>query len=151
MNGVAGLGSYYRIRPEVAGGLGDDAVLDHTGERPVVTHLHYEVADWLGDCIVSTSPEYLVVPGTAARLQGAGFRSFRLAEAQVTASDQFEIFNPGGSPPELLWLRVDGTPGVDDLGITEAGHLVVSEAVLELLRADGFDHGLVLPWSAEQV
>ncbi|WP_086821716.1 hypothetical protein [Allokutzneria sp. NRRL B-24872] len=107
------------------------------------------MADWLGDCIVSVVHQYLVVPKTVTRLQEAGFRSFRLAEAQVTAHDQYEIFNPGGRPPELQWLVVDGTPGVDDLGVDRIGRLVVSEAVLELFRADGLNHAEVTEWQPE--
>jgi len=144
------LGSYYMITPEVAGGLGVDTIIDHSSPgRRIVTHLHYEVADWQGDCIVSAVRQHLVMPKTATRLQEAGFRSFRLAEAQVTASDQFEIFNPGGEPPELRWLIVDGTPGADDLGADRIGQLVVSEAVLELFRADGLNHAQVTEWQPE--
>ncbi|WP_394613684.1 hypothetical protein JNUCC0626_27710 [Lentzea sp. JNUCC 0626] len=137
------------IRPEVSGGLGDDAVLDHSSGVPVVTHLHYEAADWLGDCIVTAAGEHMVVPKTAARLQEAGFRSFRLADVQVTKHDQFELFNPGVELPEFRWLVVDGTPGVDDLGADRIGRLVVSEAALELLRADGLNHADVTEWQPE--
>ncbi len=142
------MGSYYEIEPEVSGGLGPDTVYDRTVIPMTVTHVHYKVHDWLGDCIVTADPVFLIVPATAAKLQDAGFTGFRLADAQVTPHEQFHILNPGGQPPELRWLLVDGEPGVDDLGIA-AGMLVVSEAVLEVLRADGINQATVTEWEPE--
>lgn len=140
------MGSYFEIEPEVPGSLGPGTVYDRTVKPLTVTHLHFIVHDWLGDCIVTASPVFLIVPETAAKLQDAGFSGFRLADAQVTAHEQFHIFNPGGHPPELRWLLVEGKPGVDDLGIAELGELVVSEAVLEVLRADGINQATVTEW-----
>lgn len=140
------MGRYYEIEPEVSGSLGPDTVYDRTVTPPTVTRLHYKVHDWLGDCIVTADPVFLIVPETAAKLQNAGFGRFRLADAQVTAHEQFHIFNPDGQPPELRWLLVEGEPGVDDLGITEFDELVISEAVLEVLRADGINQATVTEW-----
>ena len=37
----------------------------------------------------------------------------------------------------LAWLRIDGTPGVDDLGLLNGRKLVVSRRVFELLQQLG--------------
>ncbi|MFC3896046.1 hypothetical protein ACFOWZ_31610 [Lentzea rhizosphaerae] len=127
--------TYFKIEPEVAGGWGDEFEIDRT--TGTVTRVHYEVADWLGDCVVTSHPVYLVLRDTGRRLTEAGFTGFALDEALVTADEQFHIFNPDGVLPDLVWLKVHGEPGVDDLGLDE-GDLVVSEPVMDVIRADGF-------------
>lgn len=143
------LGDYFEIEPEVPGSLGPDTVHDRTVTPPRISQLHFVVHDWLGDCIVTADPVFLVVPDTAAKLVAAGFGGFRLADARVTAHEQFHIFNPGGRPPSLRWLLVHGEPGVDDVGLTEFDELVVSAAVLEVLRADGIGQATVTEWEPE--
>lgn len=130
--------TYYLIEPEVAGGWGNEFEIDRaTG---VVKRVHYVVADWLGDCIVTTSPVFLVLRETAGRMNEAGFTGFALDEALVTAADQHHILNPDGVLPDLVWLKVHGEPGVDDLGLVNNGtDLVVSQPVMDLFLADGFN------------
>ncbi|MDX8034314.1 hypothetical protein SK803_29200 [Lentzea sp. BCCO 10_0856] len=42
--------------------------------------------------------------------------------------------------PDLVWLKVHGEPGVDDLGLADNGtDLVVSQPVMDLFLADGFN------------
>ncbi|MET9229391.1 hypothetical protein [Lentzea sp. NPDC003310] len=132
--------TFYLIEPEVAGGWGDEFEIDHAND--VVTRVHYEVADWLGDCIVTTSPVYLVLRETGRRMTEAGFTGFSLDDALVTASDQHHVFNPDGVLPDLVWLKVHGEPGVDDLGLADRGtNLVVSQPVMDLFSQDGFNTG----------
>lgn len=126
--------TYYLIEPEVAGGWGDEFEIDRSTNT--VTRVHYEVADWLGNPIVTTSPVYLVLRETGKRMTEAGFTGFTLDEALVTACDQYEIFNPDGVLPDLVWLKVHGKPGEDDLGLGD--DLVVSQRVMDLFQADGF-------------
>jgi hypothetical protein len=129
---------YYLIEPEVAGGWGDEFEIDRS--TGTVTRVHYEVADWLGDCIVTSDPVYLVLRDTGKHMTEAGFTGFTLDEALVTACDQHHIFNPDGVLPDLVWLKVHGEPGVDDLGFANKdADLVVSQPVMDLFRADGFN------------
>jgi hypothetical protein len=130
--------TYYLIEPEVAGGWGDEFEIDRATN--VVTRVHYEVADWLGDCIVTTDPVYLVLRETGSRMSEAGFTGFTLDEALVTACDQHHILNPDGVLPDLVWLKVHGEPGVDDLGLTDNdADLIISQPVMDLFLADGFN------------
>jgi hypothetical protein len=145
LNGVS-VESYYKIGPEVSGGLGSETVMDTSAHPPAISQLHYEVVDWLGDCIVTTFPEYLVVRAAGVALQGAGFSGFRLVDAIVSEADEFQDINPGGELPDLVWLVVEGAAGSDDLGLTDKAQLVVSEAVLEVFRANGFTVGTARAW-----
>ncbi|MFF1482859.1 hypothetical protein ACFVYD_35855 [Streptomyces sp. NPDC058301] len=131
---------YYRLNPEVAGGFGDRAELDSTVHPPVVRRLHYEVADWLGDCLVQTFPCFLVLRAVGAALEKAGLGGFALAEAEVTEADIFQDLNPGGALPDLVWLKVSGTAGSEDFGVSSDNRLVVSERALAMLRPAGLAH-----------
>ncbi|MFD7995970.1 hypothetical protein [Streptomyces mexicanus] len=131
---------YTRLRPEVAGGIGDRTVMDATVHPPVVTHLHYEVADWLGDCLVQTFPCYLVTASMADRLLSSGLSGFSLAPVEVTASDLFEDIHPNGVLPSLRWLQVAGSAGEEDFGLDERGRLVVSDQALAVLQSESLEH-----------
>ncbi|MGW8329895.1 hypothetical protein ACWGLE_18570 [Streptomyces sp. NPDC055897] len=66
---------FYRLTPEVAGGFGSRTDLDSTVHPPYVMRLHYEVADWLGDCLVQTFPCFLVLRAVGAELDKAALRT----------------------------------------------------------------------------
>ncbi|OIK01495.1 hypothetical protein [Streptomyces colonosanans] len=134
------MSGYTRLKPEVAGGLGEHTMMDTTVHPPVVTHLHFEVADWLGDCLVQTFPCFLVTTSVGDRLASSGLSGFVPAAAEVTASDLFQDISPNGVLPDLRWLQVTGSAGEDDFGLDEKGQLVVSDQALALLRAGGLQH-----------
>lgn len=141
-------GKYFTLRPEVAGGLGSQTVMDRSTHPPVVSQLHYELEDWLGDCLVQSFPCFLVLRSTAARLTAEAYSGFRLSAALVTTSDLYQEINPEGTAPELDWLIIYGQPGRDDFGLTSDNHLVVSSRVLDLLRAAGLTQSGIEPWTA---
>ena len=139
---------YVHLKPEVAGGLGSETVMDTTVHPPRVSRLHYEVVDWLGDCIVQTFPCYLVLRSVGDKLAAAGFSGFHLTGARVTESDEFRDINPDGELPDLVWLVVDGVAGQDDIGLASNARLVVANSVFELFRAEGYSVGISEPWEA---
>jgi hypothetical protein len=141
-----GMAGYYLVKPEVAGGLGPNSVVDRSVNPPRVLELHYKVVDWLGDCIVTAFPCFLLIRATARKIEGSGLRGFHVAEALVSEADEFRDINPNGELPDLVWLKVDGTLGVDDFGLTGSGRLVVSERALDALRADGLTVGKYAVW-----
>ena len=144
------MATYLHVKPEVAGGLGPETVMDRDVHPPKVSRLHYEVVDWLGDSIVQTFPCYLVLRSVGEKLIAAGFSGFRLAEAIVTEADEFRDINPDGRLPDLVWLKVDGVAGRDDVGLTERAWLVVAEPVFDLIRNEGYRAGAVEPWLPQQ-
>jgi hypothetical protein len=139
-------GKYYLIKPEVAGGIGPDAVVDRSVHPPRISRLHYKVIDWLGDCIITSFPCFLVLRSTARRIEELNFSGFRVAEAIVSEADEYRDINPDGVLPDLVWLQVDGTPGEDDFGLAARASLVVSERVLAALKADGLTVGKYAIW-----
>ena len=107
---------YFYIRPDVAGGLGRNTVLDPSVHPPIVTKLHYVVEGWTGDVLVTTFPCYLVTEETQRALQQIGFSGATFAEAEVTTSEEFHEYQPGQELPPFVWLKVNGRPAATTSG-----------------------------------
>jgi hypothetical protein len=123
---------YYIIEPEVAGGFGKNTLLDSKTHPPVVQKLHYELDGWLGDELLETFPCYIVTQQLRQKFENAGMTGTGYATVEVTPSEQFEEFYPGRLIPNFVWLQVNGSPGIDDFGISKDNRLVVSERVLKM-------------------
>lgn len=50
---------YRYLEPEVAGGMGNDTILDNSVHPPIVTFLHYHFSGWIGDDILETFPYFI--------------------------------------------------------------------------------------------
>ncbi len=104
---------------------------------PVVSRLHYEFEGWLGDVLLTTFPCFIATRAACQALELLGVTGVRFDPVEVSASEEFRFHYPDRALPECLWLRIDGTPGVDDLGLFNGRKLVVSRRVLELLQQLG--------------
>lgn len=128
------MSAFFRLEPEVAGELVEGTVLDASASPPRVEAVHFEITEWLGDDLVTSFPVFLVSEELATELVEAGLGAFRVRQAAVTVSDEAQELLEGRAVPTFRWLDVTGQAGVDDVGVTEQGELVVSEEVLELLQ-----------------
>jgi hypothetical protein len=131
------------LRPEVAGGLGENSVLDASTHPPRVQRLHYEFADWLGDVLVETFPVFVVEKKAGEAARDAGFTGIELATVEVSVTPEGrELIELGGitALPEFLWLTITGEPGVDDFGQLDDARLIVSDRALEFLQRAGIEH-----------
>lgn len=125
---------YYTLSPEVAGELGEHTEMDTSVHPPVITRLHYEFSDWLGDELVESFPVFLISTALGEEVTRAGLSGFVLADAETSVSEDAEELLGGETIPEFRWLKITGRPAVDDFGQTEQARLVVSERALEVLR-----------------
>jgi hypothetical protein len=125
---------YFILDPEVAGSLGPRSVVNTTVHPPTVTKLHFVVDAWLGDDIVQSFPCYLVTEELKSRLKAITPSGLEFASAEITPADNFEELNRGRKLPKLSWMKVIGSPGSDDLGLTSDARLVVSERILGEMR-----------------
>ena len=57
-----------------------------------------------------------------------------MRRATITLSDEATEMLEGRELPTFHWLEVTGQAGVDDLGVTDQGQLVVSEQALDLMQ-----------------
>jgi hypothetical protein len=124
---------YYFLEPEVAGGLGQNTVMDRTVHPPVVTRLHYELDGWLGDELLETFPSFIITDRLGKKIVDTMFTGIRLASVEVSTSEQFRELYPSRTIPDFVWLKVLGRAGIDDFGIADDHRLVVSERALEAL------------------
>lgn len=53
---------YYKLEPEVAGGIGKESQIIYTEEGRIkeITFLDYEFDGWLGDELLTTTPTFIV-------------------------------------------------------------------------------------------
>ncbi len=124
---------FYVIESEVAGGWGDNIVVDRSVDPVRVERLHYQFDGWLGDELLTTHPVYICTARVGAALEAAGFSGFRLADLEISCSSQFKELYPDRTLPSFRWLQVTGSAELDDFGL-RTGHLVVSDRALSCLR-----------------
>lgn len=141
---------YFYIEPEVAGGLGENTVIDPSVHPPIISKLHYEFDGWLGDLLLETFPCFIVTKDAKRKLQSIGATGIRFDEVEITTSEMFRGLYPNRQLPEFFWLQIQGKPGQDDFGIADDLGLVISERALEVLRELGISNALVTPFEEGQ-
>jgi hypothetical protein len=134
---------YYRLEPEVAGGLGERTRLDTSTHPPRVHHLHYEFEGWLGDALLATFPCFIVTARLGHNLLAASLSGFHLAPLEVSRSALFDELYPKRVLPAFEWLQVTGLAGQDDCGLTTDATLVVSQAAKAVIEAHGLSHCVI--------
>lgn len=140
---------YFSVEPEVAGELGDRSAIRHVGGRLEVNRLHYEFHGWLGDCLVESTPYFIVTQEAADALLHASVTGIQLATVEVSRSYTFDELYPDCLLPEFVWLVVDGHAGRDDFGMGKGLILIVSEHALKTLRQFGLQHASVAAFAEE--
>src|SRR6267378_2592579 len=108
---------YFRVRPEVAGGLGDETLMDRSVHPPVISRLHYEFDGWLGDPLLSSFPSYIVTRDLMREILHEDLTGVTFDHVMVTTSADFEERHATQQLPEFVWMKVVGQPGVDDFGL----------------------------------
>lgn len=121
------------IEPEVAGGLGEDTILDTTTHPPVVHHLHYEFQGWLGNDILESFPSFIVTDRLKDAIVKARLSGVTFDIVKTTTSNEFEELHPGLVLPPFNWMKVIGRAGIDDFGMSDDHLLIISENACNLL------------------
>ena len=139
---------YFCIQPEVAGGLGENTVMDRRAHPPIVSKLHYKFDGWGGDVLLRSFPCLIVTEGAKRKLQLAGLTGIRFDRVEVTTSEFFQDRYPNLQLPKFVWLQVVGKPGQDDFGFVQNARLVVSERALEVLKGLGVSNALITDYES---
>ena len=141
---------YHVVEPEVAGGWGENTEFTRTPGQPVVVHkLHYQFDGWLGDELLESTPCYIVTERLMAEIRRAQLTGVSFEQVEISKSEQFDELYPARELPKFVWLKVDGTPGQDDFGVTADLQFVVSEQALTVLEDVGISHALVERYEGE--
>lgn len=141
-------GQYFLLRPEVPGGWGTGIVANTGTHPPQVSRLHIQFDGWVADDLLTSFPCFFVTQPLAAGLSQSGLSGYDLAPMQVTHSQTYEQLHGDKPVPPCLWLKVTGTPGEQDFGLTVQGDLVVSRRALDLLRRYALRDCDVSDWAA---
>jgi hypothetical protein len=131
---------WFRIEPEVAGGLGPNTELDRGTHPPRVERLHYVFDGWLGDDLLESFPAFIVTADAASRLEAADLSGFRLADVEIGTSETFDEVGANRQLPEFRRLEVTSRAREADFGLDDDNVLVVSDAALDVLRQGRLEH-----------
>lgn len=134
---------YFCVEPEVAGGIGENIVMDRSVHPPVVTRLHYEFYGWGGDVLLTTFPVFIVTGEAAEEFRRQGLTGFTIDSVECTRSAEFDELYPGVELPQFVWLRIEEGEGRQDFETTLGGRLVVSERAIEVLKRMGIANAVV--------
>jgi hypothetical protein len=131
---------FYFVEPEVGGGLGDSTVIDASCHPPIVSSLEYRFEGWLGDELLESFPCFIVTKSLARKMLEKKISGFSLDRVLITVSDEFREVNPNILLPEFLWLKIGGSPGVDDLGLSLDNRLVISQKAKGVFESGQLHH-----------
>ena len=140
----------YQAEPEVAGGFGENTIIDRTSGKMVVRKLHYEFDGWDGDVLLTSSPSFIVTELAKKELESIGATGIRFDKVEVTTSELFRELYPNLQLPKFVWLQIEGKPGRDDFGIGQRYGVVVPDRALEVLKELGMSNALISPFKCKQ-
>ncbi|NIG55638.1 hypothetical protein [Chitinophaga sp. Cy-1792] len=125
----------FRLTPEVPGGLGPNTIIDKPGHPPIIKHLHFQFADWLGDDLIESFPCFLVTESMYHRLLDNNISGITANKnVEFSFYDIFYDLNPDGkSVPEFIWINIS-SDGNDDFYIDKEKYLNVSQKALHVLK-----------------
>lgn len=133
--------TFFRLRPEVAGGWGPNTSFTRVPGCPTTVHkLHYVFDGWLGDELLESTPCFIVTRRLADQIVEARLTGCECRHLEVSVSEECREFPSALELPEFVWLHIDGIAGVDDFGITHDYHLVVSERALGVIKSRQLEH-----------
>jgi hypothetical protein len=136
---------FFRIEPEVAGGIGPKSELHRENGKLIVTRLNYEFDGWLGDGLLETTPCFIVTDEARQMIESAALSGVTFSDVEVTRSGKFIDLHGDMVLPNFWWMVVGDKPKVDDFGLSEDLMLIASERALDILRQSGLAHAEILP------
>lgn len=146
----------YFLEPEVAGELGENTIIENfnnvrlKGERPKVTHLHYQFTGWLGDEIVECTPCFIVTDDLAKAIEESQLNGYAFKDVEVSVSDEFKEMYPNKILPNFKRIVPEGLVEVveenykewsgHDFCISQKSYLVITEKALNILKSHRLDN-----------
>lgn len=137
---------FYELEPEVAGGIGERSVLDYSSRPLRVVVLHYEFQGWLGDDLLETVACYIVTDVLRAALEAARPTGCVFDDVIISKSADFQEAAPDARLPGFHWLKVDGSPGIDDFGMSRMRRLAISDRILRVMQQHSLHNCTIRPY-----
>jgi hypothetical protein len=134
------------VRPEVAGGFGEQTELDFSVSPPDVVKLNYEFSGWLGDDILETYPCFIVTERLRVQVEEAGLTGMHFDSVVISKSEIFDELYPGRELPAFYWAKVVGDESDDFLIDRSSGVLLISEKAFGIISKCCVDNAVLGEW-----
>jgi hypothetical protein len=139
--------NYFQLEPEAPGGFGPNSVFfDVKARPPRIDKFNYEFDLWPRDPLVEAIASYIVTESLRDKITALHPTGVSFGPVEVSKSGLFEDRYPNREPPKFVWLQVAGIAGQDDFGLSPTHSLVVSERILNVLKAAGVSHSNIVPF-----
>ncbi|MGQ7856663.1 hypothetical protein ACUN24_20690 [Pedobacter sp. WC2501] len=126
---------YIKIEPEVIVGMGEDTNIEQSSVPPLVTDLHINLEDWLGDDLMEIYPVFIVTERLKSVLELTTFSGYSIRNLKLTFGDYFENnYRLETKVPPFYWMVVSGIKENDDFYIDGSQTLNVSFEALSFLK-----------------
>src|SRR5580692_2722741 len=127
--------TYFTLEPEVAGGFGPATTGNLKVRPPQLEKFNYEFDVWFGDPILEAVRNFIVTDRLKERLIEAHASGIAFGDVEVTKSGEFLDLYGDRPLPAFSWLQITGRAGTDDFGLSSSRHLIVSERIMNFLKA----------------
>ena len=132
--------TYFLLAPEVAGSFGPATAGDLRATPPLIEKFNYEFDTWLGDPLLEALCTFIVTDRLKVRLIEAHATGVGFGDVEITQSGIYLDMYGDRPLPAFSWLQITGRAGKDDFGLSSSGYLIVSERMMNLLKAFGLNH-----------
>lgn len=122
------------FEPEVSGGFGNKTKLDNSSHPPIVEFLHFEFNVWLENDIIECFPCFIVTEALKSKIEKSQLTGISFSGLTVSTSETFKQLYPSKSLPKFHWMKIEGTPALNDFGVSEDHRLVVSTDAFTILE-----------------
>ena len=132
--------TYFELEPEAAGTFGPATTGDLRARPPRIEKFNFEFDVWPCDPLLEAISTFIVTDRLKDRLIEARASGVAFGDVEVTKAGIFLDMNGDRPLPAFSWLQITGRAGTDDFGLSSSGLLVVSERIMNLLKAFGLNH-----------
>ena len=133
--------SYYLLKPEVAGELGEQSKIVYEGGRiKDVLHLEYFFVAWFGNELLTAHPCFIVTDSLQRDIISNNLKGARFREITMTFSEDFFNAHTGTEFPYFIELICENSYEEDnnylqnDFYYNKYKELIVSKKALDIIK-----------------
>ncbi|QEM02866.1 hypothetical protein DIU31_004805 [Mucilaginibacter rubeus] len=135
---------YRIIEPEVAGGIGNETVMNTKVHPPIIDKLHYEFAGWSGDDILESFPCYIITERLKKEIEFRNLKGIGFDDVLISRSNEFEDFYPNTDLPKFYWAKINGAfENNDDFIVGDDFRLLISPKAFDTLTLFNLNHAFL--------
>jgi hypothetical protein len=132
--------TYFELEPEAAGSFGPATTGDLRATPPLLEKFNYEFDTCPCDPLIEAISTFIVTDHLKERLIEAQASGVAFGDVEITKSEIYLDLYGDRPLPGFSWLQLTGRAGQDDFGLSSSGYLIVSERMMNLLKAFGLKY-----------